>query len=225
VAIAALNAEARGIQGEVQCMLAIHQAHQQHVAAGLPIDWNHFEAHAKRSLPACSTWMNSCSKWVQKNAGGPTGFLLHELCAFQKALPTKKGAVATTTKLLGGEYLAKAAALSFGPAEQYPFVLNACIKAQMCGTKVVDGFYRTLKPSNISMLSSDNLRALVKEAEQLMRDARKLIIEYKIAHMVAAGSLGRMDARCILFMTKKGKEVEGRDFESLAAVAQDPAMC
>jgi hypothetical protein len=169
--------------------------------------------------------MNSCCKWVQKNAGGPTGFLLHELCAFQKALPTKKGALATTTKLLGGEYLAKAAALSFGPAEKYPFVLNASIKAQMCGTKVVDGFYRTLKPSDISMLSNDNLRALVKEAEQLMRDARKLIIEYKIAHMVAAGSLGRMDARCILFMTKKGKEVEGRDFESLAAVAQDPAMC
>ena len=64
------------------------------------------------------------------------------------------------------------------------------------------------------------MRALVIEGESLMQDARKLMETLKLAAAISTEALGKLDVRIICFLTKKGKESEGKVFESIPAVAE-----
>jgi hypothetical protein len=215
--VGALNADARGIQGELQCMLAIHQAHEVQLKNGGPTDWHAIEEHAKRSLPTCSSWMSSVRKYVQNNAGGPSGELLHDLASFQKTIPSKT----KTSKLIGGDFLEKAASLQFGNKERYPYVVNGAVKALLCGSKIVDGFYKSLLPTHLGALTLAANRPLVQCAERNMEHARDLISRMHLGRSVVSGPLGIFDARNALHIMKRGDLVEGRSFESLDEIVSD----
>ena len=59
--IGALNANAQGMQGEVEMMLFLHQ--QYVIAAEMgEVDWVALEEQATRTLPTCAPWMGAIAK-------------------------------------------------------------------------------------------------------------------------------------------------------------------
>ena len=123
----------------------------------------------------------------------------------------EKGALRT----LGGEFIGKLNTLSWGKATRCPRIKNACLMANLGSTKVSDGICKLLLPAHLNMLLAKENRELVMKAELLMENARALCDAMIDDSGIRVHALGLLDTRCILFICKKGKEGEGRVFDSL----------
>ena len=86
--------------------------------------------------------------------------------------------------------------------------------------KHVDGFCKFLNASHLGMLTAPANQGVVAEAERLMSDARKLLDTLQPNAALRSQALGRLDVRCVLTILKKTKEMESKEFKSIAAVAQ-----
>ena len=155
--------------------------------------------------------------YVQKN--GANGELLAELNAFSRVYGCRESG---STRTLGSEFFAKLASLSFGAVEKYPYVTNSTIKTnlQSPANKISpDGMCRLLLPQHLNALTQSKNKLLVREAESLMTDARQLLKLLQFDTAKSVTSIGMLDVRCVLFILGKGKECEGRVFQSISEIA------
>jgi len=213
----ALNTVARNEQGEIEVMLDLHRQWKACILAGRDADWSKIEEAACRSMPPCAPYISSLVAFVKANAGGVDGTLMEELSSFFKTFACSESGA---TRRLGSEFMGKLANLSFGPGERYPYVMNACIEANLASPKVVDGVCRLLQPPQLQAIASKDNRATVKAAEKLMCDARELCTRLKVPKAISIKCVGRCDIRCVLVIVKKVKEVEKKDLKTIEDVAQ-----
>ena len=214
---AALNTIPRNEQSEVEVMLDLHRQWKACVLAGEEAEWSKIEEAACWSMPPCAQYIRSLVAFVKANAGGVDGTLLEELSSFFKTFACSESGA---TRRLGSEFMTKLAALSFGPGERYPYVMNACIEANLSSPKVVDGLCRLLQPPQLQALASKENRAMVKAAEKLMCDARELCTRLGVPKAASTKFVGKCDVRCILVIVKKVKEVEKKDMQTIEHVAE-----
>ena len=118
-------------------------------------------------------------------------------------------------RTLGGEFIGKVNTLSWGKATKCPRIKNACLMANLGSTKVSNGICKLLLPAHLSMLIAKEKRETVMKAEELMENARKICDSLCPDAGIRVHAIGLLDTRCVLHICKKGKEGEGRVFESL----------
>ena len=155
---------------------------------------------------------------MEAHSGGIDGPLIRELLSFSKTFATtSKG-----TRVLGQEFISNVAGLNFGKSEKYPLVATAIMETNLAcpAHKVVDGVCRLLVPNNVSLFYSKGNRALVKEAEQLMADSRNLVESMGFDKAMVMKAQGLLNVRCMCFIAKKGKELEGKTFAAIKDIAQ-----
>ena len=218
-----LNTEAREHQSEIECMLAMHHAQARAVRTGKEPDWQKIESDASCSLPPCASWMNVLGEYVRMNAGGVEDCeLLHDLNMFSRACRCSQ---AGSKRILGSDFFRKLASLTFG-IDRYPYVLNACIKANLTSpaNKVTDGFCKLVLPTHLSSLTSKEQRPLLVEAEQIMTDARKLVKALMVPQAKAVMLIGKLDVRAVVHVLKLGKTAEGKVYENIAEIAEVPCL-
>jgi hypothetical protein len=213
----ALNTVARNEQSEVEVMLDIQEMVRASLRAGKDPDWVAIQTSATFSMPPCSPYISTIVEFVKNFAGGD-GYLLNELASFQKAFACSDSGA---TRKLGAEYLGKVAAMKFGIGEQFPFVVNACIEANLISpsNKVIDGICKLISPSNLNTVTNKAARSEVKLAEKLMGDARRLLDRMDLDAGSRTRLVGRCDCRCILTILKKSGEVEKTVFKNIDDVA------
>ena len=118
---------------------------------------------AAQNLPTCASYIDVLASYVKKNSGA--GALLNDLGSFQKAFGCgEKGAA----RALGSEFISKVSSLNFGVGVKLPYLKNACLKANLQSSKVVDGVCKLLYPSHVGALAAEKKRELAKSVEQLM---------------------------------------------------------
>ena len=215
----ALNTRAVEQQSEIEVMLAMHNAQTAALNMEQNPDWVEIEKAASYNLPPCASWIGVLSQYVRDNSGGMQGELLEELNVFSRAYRCSE---AGSKRMLGSEFFKKLCSLNFGAAERFPFVQNACIKANLASpaNKMTDGFCKLIQPSNLAILTSKDKRPLVEEAETVMTDARRLTKALGISDTAAVKSLGKVDVRCVLHLMKLGKVGEGKEFSKIGDIAQ-----
>ena len=65
---------------------------------------------------------------------------------------------------------------------------------------------------------------LALESEKLLSDSREMLCKYKLTTSDAASSLGKLDCRAALHIMGRGKDVEGKEFQSMDEIAKDSAQ-
>ena len=167
-------------------------------------------------MPPCALYIGALTAYVKVNSGGPTGELLQGLVKFSKVSAcSEKG----PSRTLGGEFLLKVAQLTFGPAENFPFVKNALLEANLQTDKVVDGICKLITPTMVGQLASKQKRDFVKECEQAMAEARQLCKAVSLPDELTIKHVGQLDVGCIGFLIGKGKEIEGIEYKSVSAIS------
>ena len=215
----ALNTTVRSGQSEIEILLVLHQLASVATARGEKVQWQHIEAQACKSMPACKAWISALSAYVSVNAGGVEGQLLQELAHFAKTFGSgEKG----PSRVLGSEFLMKLSSLNFGAGNRYPYILNACIETQLVSppNKLVDGVCRLLLPSTLNELTKKDHKKTIVEAESLMTQARGLCKKLNLSGVSKIKAIGKLDVRLVGYICKKGKEFEGKAFGSIGEVAE-----
>ena len=216
----ALNTDARTGQGEVEMMLYMHQQRAQAIESGLEPNMDIIVANARSSLPGCSPYMHTIAKYVERMDSGVgkegCSELLAELNMFMKTFAC---AADGPLRSLGGEFIGKVNSLEWGASMKCPRVLNACLMTNLASSKVSDGICKLLLPNNLGVLTNKSNRAIVANTERCMEDARKLADKLGAPDAMKILHVGKLDTRCILFLCKKGKEAEGRVFESIDEIS------
>ena len=214
-----LNTDAREQQSEIEVMLAMHHAQTLASKRGSDPNWEQIVKDASCSLPPCAGWVGALADYVKSNAGGVRGELLQELNKFRRAF---RCSAAGSKRMLGSEFFRKLATLSFGNHERFPYILNSRIKAnlQSPANKVTDGFCKLISPGALAALTNKEKRPLVREAETMMTDARKLVSALKVNSADAVLMLGKLDCRIVLHILKLGKIGEGQEFGNIAEIAE-----
>ena len=122
---------------------------------------------------------------------------------------------------MGGEFISEVLSLKLNPPYPLPHLKNALWMANTLGSKIVDGFCRTLKPGGLSKLIKTDLRETVIRGEDLLR-ARK----GHCAHLPSEQQTiirGMLSVRTVLFLLGRldvlGK-AEMDKCTSLEAIAQ-----
>ncbi len=199
---AALNTHARNEQGEIEVMLELHRRWKGYVEVGSEADWQSIQEAACLSMPPCSPYISSLAAFVKANSGGVDGTLLEELSSFQKTFACSDSG---STRRMGSEFFQKLVGLTFGTGEKFPYVMNACIAANLVAPKVVDGVCRLIGPAQLQALTNKSMRENVKEAERLMVNTREVCDRLKVPSAVKTKVGGKSDVRCILVMCKKSR--------------------
>ena len=200
---AALNTHAKSDQSEVEVMLDIHNMYEAALTAGTEVDWKSIQNTACFSMPPCSPYIGVLVSFVKAHGGGSTGELLQELSKYQAAF--------RCSGILGSEFLGRLSSISFGVGLKYPWLVIACVKANLSSppAKVVDGICKMIPVSSIAILASKNNRELVKEAESMLLQARSLCESIPgITDHTKVTSLGRLDVRVVMFIMKRIKDIE-----------------
>ena len=214
--VAALNTRAATNETEIEVMLGMHHQRDQMSRAGVDPDWTAIQRQALMGMPSCGSYIDGLVKYVQAQAPE----LMAELNLFVKAFAA---ADAGSNRTLGAEFLTKVAAgLQPSKAERYPHVMHAavCTNLQSPKNKVIDGLCRFLAPSNISSLMAPKKRSGVKDAENLMYQARQLCkVTAGLTEAMRVKCLGRLDVRIICFLCDK-KQLENKTFEALTDIMQ-----
>ena len=213
-----LNTDAREQQSEIEVMLAMHHASNSALQRGVDPNWDQICKDASCSLPPCAGWVGALADYVKSNSGGMKGELLQELNTFRRAF---RCSAAGSKRMLGSDFFRKLASMNFGH-ERFPYVLNACVKAnlQSPATKHIDGFCKLISPQALTNLVSKEKRPLVREAETMMTDARQLASALKINPTETVKIIGKLDCRLVLHILKLGKVGEGRDYASIAEISE-----
>lgn len=220
-----LNTEARGEQGEIEVMLAMRNMHNAAITSGKAPDWPKIQESVCHSMPPCAGYIAVLANYVKNNGGGPAGELLEELSAFQKGMGGEAAASTSNSKrILGPEFMQKLSSLNWGAGIKMPFVVNACIKANLVAPddRVTEGIgvAKLITCSHLSQIVHKNARDQVKEAEALMADARKLAGALKTPDALRVRAIGKLDVRLVLHILKLGKVGEGIVFESMSEIAK-----
>ena len=99
--------------------------------------------------------------------------------------------------------------------------MNACIEVNLSSpTRNADGFSKLVTASKVTCLQTPANRDKVREAETLMTDARALLKQLCVPVDKQTTPLGKVDVRSIAYLLGMGRELEGKDYESLAAIAE-----
>ena len=215
----ALNTKVRGGQSEIEILLVLHQLASAATARGEEVQWAKIEAQACKSMPACRAWISALSSYVSANSGGTEGQLLKELAHYAKTFGSgEKG----PSRVLGSEFLTKLAGLNFGTGNRYPYLVNACIEAQLVSppNKVVDGVCKLLLPSSLSELTKKDNKSAITEAESMMTQCRALCDKLAITGVNKIKVIGKLDVRIIGYLCKKGNEFEGKQYASIKEIAE-----
>jgi hypothetical protein len=101
--------------------------------------------------------------------------------------------------------------LNFGAVDKFPLVQNAACEANLQSHKVVDGICRLITPAKMVTLTSKELLPTVKQAEQMMSDARALLEKLKITEGDYVKALGKLDVRVILYTLKLQHDADSYD--------------
>ena len=214
-----LNTHARIEPSEVEGMLAMfHMAHTSLQNKSEP-NWKNIQDTAVLSLPSWSSYAHVLAAYVQKNCGGKEGGLLEELSKFQKAFGCPE---VNHHRVLGSEFLARVANMSFGGGERYPYVQNALIETNLSSptTKVVDGRCMLISPTAVGSLQSKDKRKLMQEAEAAMVGGRALAAQLHFEGDRRVKVIGKLDVRCIQHITKTSQAGEGRVYADIGEVVQ-----
>ena len=214
----ALNLNCKKAQTEIEIMLNLCNRRKNLLTNNIPVDWENVGKVAAHGNLPCKSYIQTRCKYVEAHSGGIDGPLIRELLSFSKTFATtSKG-----TRVWGQEFISNVAGLNFGKSEKYPLVATALMETNLAcpAHKVVDGVCRLLVPGNVSVFSSKGNRALVKEAEQLMTDSRNLVESMGFDKAKVMKAQGMLNVRCICFIAKKGKELEGKTFAAITDIAQ-----
>ena len=215
----ALNTEVRGGQSEIEILLVLHQLAHAATSRGEQISWPKIEEQACKSMPQCKPWIAALSSYVSVNAGGTEGQLLKELAQYAKAFGSgEKG----PSRVLGSEFLSKLANLNFGAGQRHPYLLNACIETQLVAppNRIIDGVCRLLLPTSLNDLTKKEARQSIINAEGMMTQARSLCQKLNVTGVAKIKAVGKMDVRIIGFLTKKGREFEGHEYNSIGEIVE-----
>ena len=206
----ALNTTVQGQQSEVEVMLRLHKLASACVKAGTEINWSSIERMATQSMPFCAGWISALSTYVSKNAGGESGELMVELATYAKSKITGS-ADSGVTRVMGSEFILKLANLNFGPGQEFPRVKHACMQLQLSSppNRIVDGICKLLVPSTLNELTKKERRADVKQADNLMSEARTLCTSVGVSAAQKVRICGRLDVRLAALLTKRIKEMFG----------------
>ena len=215
----ALNTEARTTQGEVEIMLFMHEEAMRAISNGKEPDWKRIEEAAAFSLPLCRPYLSDMAGYVKVNAGGVQGELLKELSMFVKMFASADHG---PLRALGGEFIAKVTSLKWPNLVRLPYVQNACFETNLSSAKVVDGICRLLLPAHATGLQALAKLPMVKEAEQMMAQARAVCDSVGATFEQRVRLAGTLDVRCICHITGKSKEHEGVVYKSLNDIAEVP---
>jgi hypothetical protein len=200
---AALNTHAKGDQTEVEVMLDVHNMYEAALTAGTEVDWKTIQTTACFSMPPCSPYIGVLVNFVKAHGGGCTGELLQELSKYQAAF--------RCSGALGSEFLGRLASISFGVGLKFPWVVIACVKANLSSppTKVVDGICKLFPLHAIAAITNKNNREVVKAGEAMMIQARSLCDKIpNITDHTKVTCLGRLDCRIVMFIIKRIKDIE-----------------
>ena len=139
----ALNIEAKGVVGEVECALNFHMEWMASIECGEVVDWHKIEEIVSQSLPNCSGYMHALAQYVEANSGGEDAELLRQLSSISNVFECSD---TSAVRAVGGEYLLACTNLSkgFGTIEKYPLIVHAALVAQYLSPKIIDGFCRLL---------------------------------------------------------------------------------
>jgi len=213
----ALNTVARNEQGELEVMLELHRLWRLDVESHREPNWQKIQETACLSMPPCTQYIGSLVAFVKANSGGVDGTLLDELSSFQKMFACSESGA---TRRMGSEFFHKLSGLTFGPGEKYPYIMNACIAANLIAPKVIDGICRLLGSPQLQLLTNKATKPKVKEAEELMVNVREVCSRLNVPQAIKTKVVGKVDVRCILLLCNKLKEVEKITLETIADVAQ-----
>ena len=215
----ALNTKVRTGQSEIEILLVLHQLASPATARGEKVNWPRIEAQACKSMPACKAWIGSLRAYVAANSGGTEGQLLKELAQFAKTFGSGETG---SSRVLGSEFISKLAGLNFGTGTRCPYVVNACIETQLVSPahKLVDGFCKLLAPTSLNELTKKESKLAITEAERAMTQGRALCDKLNITGKNKIKCIGKLDVRLISFICKKGRDFEGRDFQSIAEIIE-----
>ena len=211
----ALNTDARKGKSEIETMLYIHQKYLDMKHDGKKPCWDEIEQSAKASLPACAGYIGALTAYVQKNSGGSSGELLQALNDFSKVFGCQEHG---TLRNLGGEYINAVAHLSFGPLEQFPLLKTALFEINIQSSKIVDNISTFLKPQHVKPLAHMNMRKKVREAEQVMCQARAVCKSLGVQVDLRIMIVGRLDCRVVAWLAGRGQQYEGRIFKDLEEI-------
>ena len=214
-----LNTTVSGEQTEIEILLRLHQLAAATAARGQEISWRALEEQACSSMPQCASWIKSLSAYVDANSGGDSGKLLHDLALFAKAFGTTEQG---PSRILGSEFLNKLASMNFGTGQHFPYLINACIETNLVSppNRIIDGMCRLLVPSNLTELTKASSRIHVKFAEEIMTQARELCDKLQLDQTQRIKLIGKLDVRIVTFLTKKGKELEPKEFKSINDIVE-----
>ncbi len=216
--IKGLNTSAQNLQSELEVMMEMSKLRDNSLAGNITPDWTDIERMATMDMPPSKEYASALASYVKSQAP----CLMDELNFFAKQFAKADA----TSRNLGSEYIAKAAALASGKTEKTPHLMHAALCANLVSPpqKIVDGFCKLFSPSNLASLLSKEKKGLSLEAENLMYQSRTLCDVLGLANGDASRDkcLGRLDVRCMSFLCKK--QVEGnRQYSDLGEIAHAPA--
>jgi len=204
----ALNIHAKGIVGEVECLLSMAQMAS---ASGEEPDWPSIEENIRTGLPACGSYLNLLSKYLVDYSGGEDGELIQDLSAFRNAFA--KPEEGQPDKILGSEFWAKLVSIRFGD-DKAPLVVTAVVKSMLAAPTCIDGVVKFLSPGDVGQIGSRRKREEVMKAEKLMGDVRDICRGAWLSYEHDVRLRGLVDTRCIVLLTGKHLSLEQRKFET-----------
>ena len=204
----ALNTRGTSEVSELEGMITMQQTykhaievlkHSPSVAGEIAV------AEAIRSQPFWRGWASA----LLHLAMCVTPEQLKEAAQCKAAVVKVPDGVGNTYGFCGGQYLEKAASISFpNSLIQYPRIKMAAFTANMLSPidKIFDGKYSLLKESDLSKLTSKGAAAEVTLASKRMDEARELCLKHNVDPHNKSRLLVNHDARLIYYLTKKGKQ-------------------
>jgi hypothetical protein len=183
-------------ESDVQIMKkTLHEANDHQKLFSLdprvgPTNWAEIGRAAARSKPPCASYIDSIVKWARIFGGGADGSRLNELDTFIKVC-------GYGGRSLGGPFLQKLTEsdIGGGPLECDRFRLGIYKYMVSNGGKVVGGVSTAAKDTDLAKLLG--LSESVREANELMNDARNVAREFNFAPEVEAKVMGMLDIRVV----------------------------
>ena len=135
----ALNVVCATRQGEIEIMLKVARLAAVAETAGNEVDWQRLTKQAAHGNPPCKLYADKIVNYVKKYSGGIDYPLLQELSNHKKTFGVIAGG--QQRRVLGGEFIGRAVALQFGKLENYPYLVNGALKANISCSKhkIIDG--------------------------------------------------------------------------------------
>ena len=211
----ALNISAQSGQGELEIMFEISRMRARALSQGLTPDFDAYVSSVRASLPVCGPYADLLAQFVKEQPPET----LSELKVFVRTFN------AGQSRACGAEFWLKLNNLKWGPAQKFPYVCLACVKAHVTSTRVQDGVSKLMQGSTMSALTTKVNRPIVEQAEELMTMARTfahaLGVSHGLVEAARARAIGRMDIRIALFLTKKqNTSPDNKTFDNLVQISE-----